>query len=323
MLKKLAMVVFGLALMGQGCFSRPAPISEDPMKVGKGVSLSPQSFAEEHFLEFFDLALEGGTLVSWVGSHTELQNENGAHKVVASQGYIRGYQPVIIFAIRDVANASEMERDAFYKQLEAFAKEAKPAYIGIGNEINYYLKDSSGGLPPFSDMFVAAQERIRSVSPKTKVFPVFQYETMKGLRGGLFGGTNDESKNQWYMLRAFNSADMIGFTSYPGLIYQNPSDIPDDYYNEIREYTGKPIVFTETGWFREGPASGWESSAEEQAEFIHRWFGLTDFVDPQFVIWSFMYDPEIDPPFKTMGLIPDGENTSAAWEAWKSARLDN
>ncbi len=310
-------------LMGQGCLNKGAEVSTDPLKVGKGVSLSPQSFSEEHFTGFFDLAMSGGTHISWAGDASELGNENGAHVVTVRQGRERGYTPVVIFGIRDIADAPEMERDTFYKQLEAFAKKEKPPYIGIGNEINYVLKDSSGKLPPFAEMFRAARERIQAVSAKTKVFPVFQYETMKGLRGGLFGGTNDESKNQWYMIRAFDKADLIGFTTYPGLIYQNPEDIPDDYYDEIFEYTGKPIVITETGWFREGPIEGWGSSIQEQAEFINRWFHLIDPLNPKFVIWSFLFDPNIDPPFDTMGLIPDDHSTSEAWDAWKAARLDN
>ena len=317
------MLLLALCIMGQGCLNRGAKISEDPMKLGKGVSLSPKSFSEAQFGQFFDIALEGGTIVSWVGDANELGNENDSPRFVVNQARQRGYTPVVIFSIRDIAEAPLADRDVFYSQLEAFAKETKAPYIGIGNEINYVLKDDPGRLPPFSEMFRAAQEHIRYVSPDTEVFPVFQYETMKGLRGGLFGGVNDESKNQWYMLRAFASADLIGFTTYPGLIYKNPEDIPDNYYDDIFQYTGKPIAFTETGWFREGPAEGWESSVQEQAEFINRWFHLVDAINPEFVIWSFLYDPNIDPPFDTMGLIPDGQITSEAWDAWRSALLDN
>lgn len=311
-----------LILLGQGCMSFGQQASTDPQKVGKGVSLSPQSFSQDDMTLFFDLALSSGNTITWGGDSSELTNENAGYNVVMSQAKVRGYIPVIIFGIRNLVNAPMSEQTVFYKQLETFAKDNQPAYIGIGNEINFVLQDRSDYLPPWADMFRSAREHILTVSPNTKVFPVFQYESMKGLRGGLFGGTNNDAQNQWYMLRAFDSADLIGFTTYPSMIYKNPEDIPVDYYDAISAHMNKPIAITEMGWFRESSVPGWESSMQEQAGFIKRWFSLIHPVHPLFVTWSFLFDPNTQPPFDTMGLIPNGTVTSVAWDAWQGAHLD-
>ena len=101
-----------------------------------------------------------------------------------------------------------------------------------------------------------------------------------------------------------------------GLFYREVSEIPDDHYKEIINHTSKPIAFTEIGWHSAPSPIGWESSQEEQAEFISKFFELTKELDVEITIWSFMYDLDIFEPFNTMGLInADGEEKSA-WEEW-------
>ena len=70
------------------------------------------------------------------------------------------------------------------------------------------------------------------------------------------------------------------------------------------------------GWFRYG-FTGWESSVEEQVEFIERFYELTDEMPIEFVTWSFLYDQNVQPPFDQMGLLAIGEDSSAALDAWK------
>ena len=110
--------------------------------------------------------------------------------------------------------------------------------------------------------------------------------------------------------------DIAVFTTYPCLIFTDPSEIPADYYTEITEYTSKPVAFTEMGWFRDG-FTGWESSVDEQAEFIDLFFEATEEMPVEFVTWSFLYDPDAQIPFDQMGLLAVGEDSSAALDAWK------
>ena len=75
------------------------------------------------------------------------------------------------------------------------------------------------------------------------------------------------------------------------------------------------MLITESGWFREGP-EGWESDVEEQASFIHTLFDLTEGLEPPLLIWSFLYNPDTQIPFDTMGLLNANEAHTRAWEAW-------
>ena len=133
----------------------------------------------------------------------------------------------------------------------------------------------------------------------------------------MFGGTNDTTKAQWSLLERFPQSDIIAFTTYPGLIYKNPSEIPADYYTEIKSHTTKPVAFTEIGWHSEASPTGWESSDAEQAEFVRTFFDRTKNLDKELTIWSFMYDQNIIEPFSSMGLRRRSDGTSKpAWDDW-------
>ena len=157
---------------------------------------------------------------------------------------------------------------------------------------------------------------VHDASPETQVFPVFQLEKITGHRGGLFGG--DESATpRWDLLDAFANADAVGFTTYPGLVFRDPADIPADYYRTIRDHTDLPVLVTEMGWFTADDITGWNSSPQEQREFVQRLPALLADLDPQVVIWSFLYDQPIQRPFDTMGLFDDTGAPRPAWDVWK------
>jgi len=174
----------------------------------------------------------------------------------------------------------------------------------------------SAGVGQVAQLFDETYDAVKAASPKTKVFTVFQLERMKGLHGGLWGGADDLAKDEWALLERFPKADLVGFTTYPGLVFKDPADIPADYYAEARAHTTKPVAFTEVGWPSDAAVRGWESSEEEQARFVGRFFELTRELKPEMVIWPFLYDPAIGQPFKSMGLRrPDGQPRQA-WAAW-------
>ena len=212
-------------------------------------------------------------------------------------------------------------QNTYVQDIQRLAQEFKPKYLGIGIEINILYEHSQADFDTFVSLFETADIAVKQVSPATKVFTVFQLEHLKGLRGGLFGGQNDASQAQWQLLARFDKADILAFSTYPAIIYSTPADIPEDYFTEIQQYTSKPIAITENGWFREAP-TGWQpSTVETQAEYINRFFKLLPDPKPEFVFWSFLYDPPIaSPVFSTMGLLQAGQQTSPAWEAWKLAK---
>ena len=117
------------------------------------------------------------------------------------------------------------------------------------------------------------------------------------------------------MLESFKT-DAVAFTTYPCLVYKDPTDVPDDYYAEIREHTLKPIIFSEIGWHSEGSPAGWESSEAEQAAFIIRYHELTKDLSVEISVWSFVYDQDTIEPFRSMGLLRDDGTSRPAWDSW-------
>jgi hypothetical protein len=133
----------------------------------------------------------------------------------------------------------------------------------------------------------------------------------------LFGGVNDPAEADWDLLGRFPDADLISFTTYPTLIYQDPAEIPDDYYTEVLEHTDKPVAFTEIGWLGESSIPGWESDAEEQAEFVSRFFDLIEPIEPELVMWSFLFDQAEAPiSFATAGLFAASGEARPSWDVW-------
>lgn len=286
---------FFLAILLVGCGTAPAAQQAQEQATPsalKGVSLSPRSTAE--FGAFFAKAAEAGDALTWAGPGDQLADEKAAPHVVVQLARKQGLEPIIIV---DEADASA---------IIAFVKKYGIRYVGIGNEIN------SGG--PDVERVNAIIADVKAAVPDVTLFTTFQLEWMVG-GGGLFGKSIAPHLNQL----AESEADMIVFTTYPGLLFKDPSEIPDDYYAQIKQHTTKSVGFSEIGWFRDGPA-GWESSQDEQARFISRFSELTKDLNAKLVIWPFVYDPATHEPFDSAGLLTGDQETSPAWQAWLAYR---
>lgn len=289
----------------------------------KGFSLSPKSFQSSDFTDFFEKAKQGGNIVSWAGDWNELSNtEKGGPTVVTSLASAYSYTPIIEVQFFTQSTGQllrpldETTKQSYKNSAVAFAEKYKPKYMGFGIEVNILYEKSPQDFENFVSFYSEVYDAVKSKSPNTKIFTVFQLEKMKGLSGGLFGGTNDPNNAQWSLLESFPKSDIVAFTTYPGLIYKNPSEIQQDYYAEIKSHTTKPLAFTEIGWHSEASPSGWESSEKEQAEFVATFFELTTSLDKEFFIWSFMYDQNVIEPFKSMGLKSQDGKVKEAWDKW-------
>ncbi|MEK6973668.1 MAG: hypothetical protein AABW41_00250 [Nanoarchaeota archaeon] len=292
-------------------------------KTPKGITLTPKSFGQEEFTYFFEKS-RNFNIVAWYGDWNELSNlEKGGPVVVNGLSSKYDYMPLIIVQFFTQDNGKllrpldETTIDNYKNYLGNFAEKYKPEYLGIGIEINVLYEKSPADFERFVKLFDESYDLIKTKSPDTKVFTVFQLEKMKGLNGGLFGGTNDQTKNQWSLIGQFQKSDIIAFTTYPDLVYKNPEEIPADYYDEIKMYASKPIVFTEIGWHTANSPKGWESSEDEQAEFVKKFFDLTKDLNKEFIIWSFMYDQKTIEPFNSMGLIDSNTgNDKKSFNEW-------
>lgn len=250
----------------------------------KGVSLSPVSYSSEDFTNFFIKAKEAGNLISWAGDWHELKKENSpAHTLVGlSKRY--EFEPVIITSLPNIS-----EEEDYINTIKKITKENKPKFIGLGNEINNDYKNS------YKETFSKAYDEIKKVSSDTEVFTIFQLEKM-------------QQKNDWTLISDFPKADFIAFTTYPVILYQTPSEIPEDYYSKISKHTDKQIAFTEIGWQRKN---------SEQIDFIEKFSRQTSSINTKFKIWPFLYDQNVQYPFETMGLLQKNQETSESFEKWK------
>ncbi len=294
----------------------------------KGVSLSPRSFQSDDFTDFFQKVKQTGEMVMWAGDWSKLSDVVGnAPRVTAELATIYDYIPLIeVQFFTQTSDAlvrplDETTRQIYRDSAVNFAQKYKPQYLGLGIEVNILYEKSPEEFNRFVQFFDEVYDAVKATSPNTKVFTVFQLERMKGLQGGLFGGTNDLSNAQWQLLDNFPKSDLMAFTTYPSLIYQAPSEIPLDYYVEIKSHTAKAIAFTEIGWHSDVGPVGWESSEAEQAEFVRTFFNLTRELNMEIAIWSFMYDQDVNMPFNSMGLIRRSDGTAKlAWNEWINAQ---
>ena len=319
-IKLSLLIILSLTLLGCG----KQLLTDAPFVRLKGVSLSPKSTQSADLTDFFTKAVEAGSLVSWSGDWIDLcSSAETAPYVVADLASSYNYIPLIEcqFFTQSTGQLLRPLDDAtkqlYIASAESFAAKYQPDYLAFGIEVNILYESSTAEFDSFVQLFSQVYDAVKARSPATKVFTVFQLEKMKGLNGGLYGGTNDASANQWSLLDRFPKSDLAAFTTYPGLIYQAPADIPADYYTSIKNHTAKPIAFTELGWHSTAEPVGWESDENEQKEFVTVYFNLTRDLKTEFDIWSFLYDPDTAGIFKSMGLYNRVDGAARpAWDEW-------
>ncbi|MCP3682393.1 MAG: hypothetical protein GY861_06845 [bacterium] len=311
---KLLVILVILAVFFVGCAQEEPPVKATPDTL-KGVSLSPRSFEGTDFTDFFEEAKQTGNTVMWAGDWMELGKEESAPKTVTGLADVYDYVPLIEGTFHDNGNLLRPLNDATKKLYKdsavAFAEKNKPAYLALGIEVNNVYIENPEDFEKFVLLYNEIYDAVKVVSPETKVFTVFQLERMKGLKLWDI----EETEAHWELIDRFKT-DLIVFTTYPGIFYMDPSDIPNDHYTEITKHTTKPIGFTEIGWHSEASPQGWESSDAEQAEFIEKFFTLTKDLNVKITIWSFMYDLDGMEPFRSMGLRRSDGSAKPAWDAW-------
>ncbi len=318
-----------LPAAGSELISPTAATAPKPQGTLYGVSLSPRSFTGDDFTKFLDMAKRAGGLLRGGDQWLKLNEKGGSANVVAQLAPQHGMKAVIETSfflqhsgelttdITDHAVRAELVRIA-----SEFASANKPPFMGLGVEINILEEHNPAAFDAFADdLFPAAAKAIREVSPQTKVFTTFQLERLRGLRGGLFGGTNDLTSADWDLLKRFPDADFISFTTYPGLIFQSVEEVPADYYLAIKQYTDGPIAFTELSWMVNEGLPGWEADASEQAAFVRKFFETATPVTPLLVVWLHLFDQPASPaPFQAGGLFDNSGNERLAWREWLASQ---
>ncbi len=197
------------------------------------------------------------------------------------------------------ASLSDPEfRRRWVEEAGNIARDFKPEYFSLGNEVNDYFYLHPEDLDAYVTLYDEAYRAIKEASPSTKVFVVFSYEHML-------------DNGQLSLLKTFSPrADLIGLTTYPWDRYETPEGIPADYYSRLNGYTDRPLAFTEIGWISSSARGG---SEKEQAEFLVRFLELTRGNRLEMVNWLFLHEaalsgePIYKPETGTISLKrPDG-----------------
>jgi hypothetical protein len=280
---------------------------EVPEKVS-GFALAPKTYGKEDLINFIGRVTKIGNAVYWSGTYEELKREpaSGAD-LILQLAQPMDFTPVVVV---DMPKAGENEQ--YISDILDFVSIYKPPYLGLGNEINIAKAERDMSAKEFLEVFNKAYDQIKEVSPDTQVFTVIGYEKIK--QYGV-----DENESDWEILRQYSKGDMAVFSTYPFMLYDNPEDMPGDYYSSIKKYTDKPIGFAQVGW-----PSTIVGDADEQRRFVEKFFELSKDVNPKFSIWTFLYDQNmgnIPEPFNTLGFVDTNDDLKPGLEVWTNLSL--
>lgn len=296
---------------------------EGPPETVRGFTLSPLSYEAEDFGQFIDLVSASADVLGWAGDAAELEREGSPAEVVHALADQHGLEPLVVTGVSSTETGQllrpldEATFDGYVATAAAYAREYRPRFLGYGVEIDTMFHAAPEDFDRFVELFAAVAEAVHEESPETLVIVGFQLERLRGLNGGLFGGVNDEQSARWDLIDLFPDADVIGFSTYPGLVFEHPDDIPDDYYRVLAEHTdGRPVAFTEMGWQAGGDLGPYSGSAEAQARFVERFPTLVDGLDLAFYLWAFLFDQPTVVPFDTMGLWSADGTARPGWDVW-------
>jgi predicted small lipoprotein YifL len=309
----LLMLCAALAACGQPP-ARPfyAPPADNTSAAGRlwGVGFAPRSSQPNDIIAFFKEARSAGNALVWYGDWKEFEYARGFPTLLVEQCYLNNLTVVIevtAFAQSGgklLRNLDEKTVQKYVAGAAGFAAQYRPRYMGLGVDTDALYTRSPADFDKFVKLFDRTCDAVKAVSPDTKIFTVFQLEKMKGLNGGLYGGTNGPSRELWFLLDKFPRADFIAFNTYPGMIYATPLEIPADYFTEIKSHTDKPLAINGTGWQSAQGPPGREGSEEQQAKYVQAFLSLTRDVAFEFTAWSYLYDPTaLTEPFNSMGLL--------------------
>jgi hypothetical protein len=202
-----------------------------------------------------------------------------------------------------IAEVSDPEfRKLWVNEAENIAREFKPEYFSLGNEINDYFHFNPDDLEDYLTLFDEVYGAIKQVSPDTQVMVVFSY-------------THLIDNDQWDLFDKFSKVDIFGLTTYPWKHFKSPEDMDGDYYSRLNQYIAKPIAFTEIGW------AGEET---QQAEFLVKFLDMIKGNNVEMVNWLFLHEIEFsgigksvfDPETQTIALKKADGTRKEIYKVW-------
>lgn len=192
--------------------------------------------------------------------------ENGldrAHDAVALQQ-----------AGRSIADA---DMQALYKRFVIVMDSIlKPEHLGLALETNLIRGSATPSI--YNGMRQAVNEvavELKDRNSKAKLSVSVQVEYAWGkLGGGPFRGIRQDFDD-------FPFVEELGLSSYPYFGYDDPSEIPADYYSKLVEGKSLPVFVSEGGWASASistPGISFSSSPEKQKQYVIHHRKLLDHV---------------------------------------------
>jgi hypothetical protein len=203
----------------------------------------------------------------------------------------------------------------------------KPDHLGLALETNLIRLSSSPAI--YSGVKKAANDvviELKSRNSSAVLSVSIQADVAWGSLQGDFqyhGITQD--------LADFSFLEELGISSYPYFGYDDPKDLPHDYYSKLAEEAKLPVFVSEGGWTSssiEGPGGDQiTSSTSKQSDYILKQaamlneakaiglFSLT-FTDIDLAALSPGVDPTIQ-YFAYLGVVDKDLDPKPAFESWK------
>ncbi|MEW6593184.1 MAG: hypothetical protein AB1305_05925, partial [Candidatus Hadarchaeota archaeon] len=137
----IVVAVIAIAIIAAGTYQRQRtpPTYSGPLK---GVTLTPKSFSQADFTEFFEKARQAGNVVSWAGDWNELPAS------VAGLAATYGYTPIIEaqfftqstgLLLRLLDNST---KQSYISSAVSYVENYQLKYIAFGIEVNILYEKS-------------------------------------------------------------------------------------------------------------------------------------------------------------------------------------
>ncbi len=190
-------------------------------------------------------------------------------------------------------------RTAFIAHALAMA-ELKPDVLGLGTEVNLLAKNPEE-FEHYVSLAKETYDAVKKTYPKQTITISFQWDNLR---------KDDPAK----ILPLFkDSLDIYSFTTYPYFFYEDPTEIPKDYYTKIRTYLPTArIGFSEIGWASKG-----SGSEESQATYYGMLPELMRDTKPEYAIFGMLHDVDVFSfPLSSLNSVGLRNNDGTPKESW-------
>ncbi len=319
------------------------PAIGEPRNFSMGFSAVPKNSSDYAYLRSFDFAANyGETLLlrgvpSW---HEFLEGQSPSGKYtqqILAQKYALQSRNLNLAYVLDVFDPNDRSvlfnlppehygqslkskklKDALTQEAIFIIHNLQPEIFVLGNEINMTFEQDADSYFQFVEVYVEIYDRIKEISPYTKVLTSFQYEE-------LLGNISWKTRHipRWELLNDFAGRnDLLGITTYPSFFVDFVRQLDNDYYLQMREYSDLPIAFLSAGYSSGQSRESFKiSTPMEQRRYLNKLLADADILNTRLIIWPIVEDgslynyPNSD-LIKTMGLLDEQGLPKEAWSVW-------